>query len=127
MEKIIIKWRMIKEYPNIAYKIGQELTYNQKNNDYLKNWPEFWEPIYEEIGINLQNILNKERKYTGIYFTSEANGTTLLAMKEACKQTMELTIDEAYKHLINIEEPLNGAYISSMHVYIREKVLNQIK
>lgn len=93
MEKKIIGFKLIKKYPSCHREIGGQVSINIQN---LTAWPEFWEPIYEEIGVDLQDMYHKRMGgYTRLTFTQREH--ILGLMKEACKQTLELVVRKVLK------------------------------
>lgn len=102
MERKIIGFKLIKLYP-LSQEVHYTLNGPSKNliNIYSQ-FPEFWEPIYEEVGVDLQKI------YDRIFFDKTGNEvcdyrrltsikTTIEMMKEACRQTLELVKIEIHK------------------------------
>lgn len=91
----IIGFKLIKQYPlspDIPFTLAD---LSVKLINIYSQFPEFWEPIYEEVGVDLQKI------YDRIFFDKTGNQvcdsgrltrieTTIEMMKEACKQTLEL-------------------------------------
>lgn len=117
MEKKIIGFKLIKLYPG-KLDLGEEINFtNTPQEQILKythylDYPEFWQPIYEEIGVDLDRIYTLIRNTPTTY-----NGKLeiLSAMKEACKQTLELVLKKLQEHThVGIKE-------------LREKILNLIK
>lgn len=107
MNKKIIALRLIKKYPNMECEVGQTVPYHEMFNGYMINWPEFWEPIYEEI-VDLQNITGDLHHGKKMYwdcrpFYSESHVINMII--EACRQTLELvnmriSIDPEQKKII---------------------------
>lgn len=117
MEKKIIGFKLIKKYP-----LSGEINYICENpsestiTEYSK-WPEFWEPIYEEIGVDLQDMYHKRMGgYIGLTFTQREH--ILGLMKQACKQTLELVVRKV------LEEEKAGYKIIKRDIM---NLLNEIK
>lgn len=104
MEKKIIGYKLIKKYPGLHYTLGQ---FSPANVTEYSSWPEFWQPIYEEVGVDLEKILMEAQVCGEVE-------RIIIAMKEACKQTLELTLKEC----IGIKLPIE---------HVRKKILNLIK
>lgn len=113
MEKKIIGFKLIKEYPR-SEKIGTEVVapsvrdvilnndfYHMKGNyeiavfaNVINGWPEFWQPIYEEEKvISLDQILTDNGLLPGLNTYKEIN--------KLMKATAEQTIDFVIEYLSN--------------------------
>jgi len=120
MSRKIIGFKLIKEYPSSG-PIGMELRTKSKNPDLkdywfnkshgnnesiMLNFPEFWEPIYEDK-IDLNNLY-KELWDRNTHRLGPID-ISILAMKEACRQTLELVINS-----IHTEDTFNKEYIRNL-------------
>lgn len=105
MQKKIVGFKLIKQYPK-SPPLGTELK------DYMRFWntdtwggitkeellclyKEFWEPIYEQEGVNLNDILVRKEIYE--WNACSYRDVVVNAMKEACIQTLDLV----KKHIRN--------------------------
>lgn len=103
MEKKIIGFKLIKEYPR-SEKIGTEVVapsvrdvilnndfYHMKGNyeiavfaNVINGWPEFWQPIYEEEKvIDLQYIIDNNEPYCATIGPHQAKRLMELAAEAA--------------------------------------------
>lgn len=96
MEKKIIGFRLIKRYPD-SPALGTELMDSIKfcdtdtwggirKEELLCLYKEFWEPIYQQEYVDLNEIMERHR----IHINSPIVVHIRTAMKEACRQTLEL-------------------------------------
>jgi hypothetical protein len=96
MKKKIVGYKLIKEYPGTGpgrTGLGMIVnTYGSAVGNYYANWPEFWEPIYKEC-VDLEQIL-KDSNDVGMMAAPQAQNIIYKAMKEACRQTLELVVAE---------------------------------
>lgn len=87
MEKKIVGFKLIKNYP-LSQQTGFIYKDPSQNiiNEYII-WSEYWQPIYEGESVNLDKIMDNTYE---IHNNSPIATCIRIAMKEACRQTLEL-------------------------------------
>jgi len=109
MEKKIVGFKSIKTYPGWKetgkiIDLSRSSQKDIKENTYYIDFPEYWEPIYEKVSVDLESIyikISTEKTERNIFdrLTLTYRETTLEIMKEACKQTLELANKEVLNTL----------------------------
>lgn len=111
MEKRIIGFKLIKEYP-YSPKIGDEITIRINGNFWeirkiaysekslLNKYSEFWQPIYEEEKvISLDKIIEEGGTYTNLLYNQAKS-----LMRITAEETIDFVIDYLRKNTIVASE-----------------------